>query len=89
MVARKKSSPREVAPMTDSVLKTAFENIATHISNIDSVRELIEELENQEKPIEFIITVLEKKSQEAEVTLKTDIRILINECRHLMRKMTY
>ncbi len=88
-MARKKSSPLEVVPMTDSILKTAFENIATHISNMDSVRELIEELENQKKPIELIITILEKKSEEAEVTLKTDIRILINECRHLMRKMTH
>jgi len=74
--------------MTDSILKTAFENIATHISNMDSVRELIEELESQKKPIDLIITMLEKRSEEAEVTLKTDIRILINECRHLMRKMT-
>jgi hypothetical protein len=88
MVAKKKSSPREVAPMTDSILRSAFENIATHISNLDSVRELIEDLESKNEPIDHIISILEKKSEDAEVTLRTDIRILINECHHLMRKMT-
>jgi hypothetical protein len=87
-VVRRKSSPREVAPMTDSILKTAFENIATHISNIDSVKELIEELENQNESIDYIISILERRLEDVEVTLRTDIRILINECRHLMRKMT-
>jgi len=74
--------------MTDSILKTAFENIATHISNIDSVKELIEELENQNESIDYIISILERRLEDVEVTLRTDIRILINECRHLMRKMT-
>jgi len=49
---------------------------------------MIEELENQNKRIDDIISDLEKASEDAEVTLKTDIRILINECRHLMIKMT-
>jgi hypothetical protein len=88
MVARKKNSPREVVPMTDSILKTAFENVAAHISNLDSIREMIDELENQNEPSDRIISILEKRSEDAEVTLRTDIRILINECRHLMRKMT-
>ena len=74
--------------MTDSILKTAFENIATHVSNLDSIRELIEDLDNQNESIDHIISMLERRSEEAEVTLRTDIRILINECRHLMRKMT-
>ncbi|MDH4213245.1 MAG: hypothetical protein ACFFCT_07335 [Candidatus Odinarchaeota archaeon] len=74
--------------MTDSILKTAFENIATHVSNLDSVRELIEDLDNQNESIDHIISMLERRSEEAEVTLRTDIRILINECLHLMRKMT-
>jgi hypothetical protein len=74
--------------MTDSILKTAFDNTAMHISNLDSIRQLIEELENLNKPIDYIISVLEMKSEDTEVTLRTDIRILINECRHLMSKMT-
>jgi hypothetical protein len=88
MVARRKNSPREVVPMTDFILKTAFENVASHISNLDSIREMIDELENQNEPSDRIISILEKRSEDAEVTLRTDIRILINECRHLMRKMT-
>jgi hypothetical protein len=74
--------------MTGSILKTAFDNTAAHISNIESIRKLIEELEDQNNHIDNIIIILEKKSEDAEVTLRTDIRILINECRHLTRKMT-
>jgi hypothetical protein len=88
MVVRRKTSLREARPMTDSILKTAFDNIAMHISNLGSIRQLIEELENLNKPIDYIISVLEMKSEDAEVTLRTDIRILINECRHLLSKMT-
>ena len=88
MVAKRKNSPREVIPMTHSILRKAFENTATHISKLDFIREMIEELENQNKQIDDIISNLEKASEDAEVTLKTDIRILINECRHLMSKMT-
>jgi hypothetical protein len=88
MVARKRNSPPEVVPMTDSILRTAFENVAAHISNLDTMKELIQELEGLNESIDHVIVLLEKKSDEAEVTFRTDIRILINECRHLMKKMT-
>jgi hypothetical protein len=72
--------------MTGSVIRTAFDNIASHISNIDTIRALVEELESA--PFDVVIETLQKKIEDAEVTLRTDIRILINECRHLESRMS-
>ncbi|RDE16895.1 MAG: hypothetical protein C4K48_00765 [Candidatus Thorarchaeota archaeon] len=74
--------------MMASILRTAFENVIVHISNVDDVRKLVDSLEKQNEPVDHSIRVLEKKAEDAEVTLRTDIRILINECRHLQSKMT-
>jgi len=74
--------------MMASILRTAFENVMTHISNMDEVRRLVNDLEKQNEPVDYSIHVLEKMAEGAEVTLRTDIRILINECRHLRSKMT-
>ncbi|MFW9843997.1 MAG: hypothetical protein ACFFEV_05440 [Candidatus Thorarchaeota archaeon] len=72
--------------MKESVIRTAFDNIASHISNIDSIRSLVDELESEGLTTDVVIDTLQAKIEEAEVTLKTDIRILINECRHLESK---
>ncbi|MHA1863518.1 MAG: hypothetical protein ACTSWA_07095 [Candidatus Thorarchaeota archaeon] len=69
--------------MTNSVIRSAFDNIASHISNIDTIRTIVDELESENLPIDAVIETLQKKIEDAEVTLRTDIRILINECRHL------
>lgn len=69
--------------MTGSVIRTAFENIASHISNIDSIRSLVDELESENLTTDAVIEFLHNNLEDAEVTLRTDIRILINECRHL------
>ena len=74
-------------PMTESVIRTAFDNIATHISNIDAIRTIVSEIESENLPIDIVIESLQKKVEDAEVTLRTDIRILINECRHLESRM--
>ena len=74
-------------PMTESVIRTAFDNIATHISNIDAIRAIVSEMESEDLPIDIVIESLQKKVEDAEVTLRTDIRILINECRHLKSRM--
>ena len=71
--------------MTGSILRTAFEIAAPHISNLDEVRFIVDELEKKVDSIDSIIRELEVRMEEAEVTLRTDIRILINECRHLKR----
>jgi hypothetical protein len=74
--------------MMGSILRTAFENARTHICNIDSIRELVQELDDLDESVDLIIKRLEKESDGAEATLRTDIRILINECRHLQSKMS-
>lgn len=74
--------------MTSPVLRTAFENVAGHFSNLDIMKELVGEIEKDTDSIEMTLEVLEKKCENAEVTLRTDIRILINECRHLQSRMT-
>jgi hypothetical protein len=74
--------------MTSSILRTAFENVAPHISNLDEIKTLIDEIEERASSPEMILSELESKLDNAEVTLKTDIRILINECRHLGGRKT-
>ncbi len=69
--------------MTGSVVRIAFDNIASHISNLDTMKTIVDELESEAIPIEAVVEILQKKLEDAEVTLRTDIRILINECRHL------
>ena len=83
MVKRKKSRQRDAFPMTSSILRAAFENVASHISNLDEVKELVDEIEKKSDSLESVLRELESRLEDAEVTLRTDIRILINECRHL------
>lgn len=72
--------------MTGSVIRTAFDNIASHISNLETIKIIVDDLESENLPIDAVIEVLQKKIEDVEVTLRTDIRILINECRHLERR---
>jgi hypothetical protein len=74
--------------MTNSILRTAFENVAPHISNLDEIKTLIDDIEEKADSPEMVLRELEAKLDDAEVTLKTDIRILINECRHLSGRKT-
>jgi len=69
--------------MGESVIRTAFDNVASHISNIDAIKLLVNEIESENLTSNAIIDTLQNKIEDAEVTLRTDIRILINECRHL------
>ncbi len=73
--------------MTNSVLRTAFENIAGHLSNLEVMKELVEEIEKHNDSTENTIKALEEKCENTEITLRTDIRILINECQHLQSRM--
>jgi hypothetical protein len=68
-------------PMTGSILRTAFERVAPHISNLDEIKALVEELEKIDS-LDSLVSELEARMEDAEVTFRTDIRILINECRH-------
>ncbi len=69
-----------------AILKRSFENIAGHISNLDIVRALIDEISEECVTIQEAISMLERKMADAEVTLVTDIRILINEIQHRTRE---
>ena len=69
--------------MTGSDIRAAFDNIASHISNLETVKTIIDDLESENLSFDAVIEILQKKIEDAEVTLRTDIRILINECRHL------
>ncbi|MCK5264777.1 MAG: hypothetical protein KAJ36_06680 [Candidatus Thorarchaeota archaeon] len=72
--------------MTGSDIRAAFDNIASHISNLETVKTIVDDLESEDLSFDAIIEILQKKIEDAEVTLRTDIRILINECRHLERR---
>ncbi|MHA3963998.1 MAG: hypothetical protein AM325_010695 [Candidatus Thorarchaeota archaeon SMTZ1-45] len=74
--------------MKSSILRTAFEKVAPHISNLESMKSLVDEVEKSTDSLESILMELESRLEDAEVTLRTDIRILINECRHLGDRMT-
>lgn len=69
--------------MTSLVIRTAFDNIASHISNLETVKTIVDDLESENLSFDAVIEILQKKIEDAEVTLRTDIRILINECHHL------
>lgn len=73
---------------SDDLFLRAFENSAGHMANLDSVRSIVEGLIGHSHSLERIIQSLEREMDEAEVTLRTDLRILINETRHLVRRMT-
>lgn len=75
-------------PMTGSILQTAFEKVAPHISNLEAMKMLVEEIEKRTDSLESVLSELESRLEDAEVTFRTDIRILINECRHLGDRKT-
>ena len=70
----------------NTLLNLAFDNTGAHLSNLDQVRSIIQEISSRAKSITDIIQLLEEKMEEGDVTLRTDIRILINEVRHLSEK---
>ena len=74
--------------MNSSIIRTAFENVATHISNLEVMKNLVDSLESETLSPAELIERLQEEIENAEVTLRTDIRILINECRHLESRMS-
>ena len=75
-------------PMPGSILRTAFEKVAPHISNLEEVKIIVDEVDKTADSLESVLNSLETRLDDAEVTLRTDIRILINECRHLGGRTT-
>lgn len=70
----------------ESFIQLAFGNIAAHIANLETLRFLIQELGAETESIEQFIQSILSKMETAEVTLRTDIRILVNEVRRLVIK---
>ncbi len=75
--------------MTSSLVRTAFETVAPHISNLEEMKRLVNEIEKISESLDSVIHELETRMDNAEVTFRTDIRILINECRHLGKRTTH
>ncbi len=65
------------------IIQTAFENVAGHMSNLDAIRSIITMVEKECSNLVESIQFIEKEMAEAEVTLKTDMRILLNEIKHV------
>ncbi len=70
--------------MNIALVQTAFSRVMGHITNVESMKTIVDDTVQTEDSLESAIRSLEKRLDGAEVTLRTDIRILINECRHLM-----
>ena len=68
------------------ILAVAFENVAGHISNLETVKEWVDELLSEKLSLEECIAQLRERSAERDVTFGTDIRILINEIEHISRE---
>jgi hypothetical protein len=68
------------------VLHLSFEHVAGHFANLEQVQMIVGEILGGKGSIEDIIQKIEGMMHDAEVTLKTDLRILVNEIRHQIRK---
>ncbi|NOR39408.1 MAG: hypothetical protein GQ580_07465 [Candidatus Thorarchaeota archaeon] len=70
-------------------IRSAFDNVAAHISNIAALQMLIEELVNECVSIDSVVRDLESRMDGVEITLRTDMRILINEIQHLKERKSF
>lgn len=73
---------------SDELLLHAFEASAGHLANLDVIRSIVDGLTGHGLSLDNIIQEIEREMDVAEVTVRTDLRILINEIRHLMRRKT-
>ena len=71
-----------------TILSIAFQNVAGHISNLEVVKKWVEEIIAAQASLENSISELRSRSEQEDVTFRTDIRILINEIEHLSREKT-
>ncbi len=71
---------------SQSELRKAFENVAGHLANLELIQSLVEEALAEVITLDESIRFLKEKTQENDVTVQTDIRILINEIEHLRRE---
>ena len=67
-------------------LHDAFENVGAHIANLDDLRNLIASLLTRLNSYQEFIQELNSQMESAEITMRTDIRILINEMQRILRQ---
>jgi hypothetical protein len=67
-------------------LQQAFRHVAGYMTNINSVKTIIEEIVEEATSVEETITLLTARLKTVDVTVQTDIQILINEVKHLQSK---
>ena len=65
------------------LLRQSFENIGAYINHLDEIRDIIRRVETTADSTSRVLELLESELLNAEITLRTDIRILINEFKHL------
>ncbi|MHA1958755.1 MAG: hypothetical protein ACW99U_00835 [Candidatus Thorarchaeota archaeon] len=68
------------------LIELAFENVIAYLSNTDSMKSLVQELSSKTDSAHEFLDMLYDRVSNAEVTLKTDIRIFLNEIERLLRK---
>ena len=68
------------------ILRRSFERVAGHLANLELVQSIIQEIEEEGGSIEDIIQMLEVRMGDSEVTVRTDLRILLNEIQRMARK---
>ncbi len=71
--------------VTRPILLIAFENVAGHITNLKTVKSWVDEMLAERKNLEECIRILRERAENEDVTMVTDIRILINEVEHESR----
>ena len=67
-------------------IRSAFDNVAAHISNIAAMQIAIDEIMNECVSIDSVVHNLESRMDGVAITLRTDMRILINEIQHLKER---
>ncbi len=69
----------------EKVARLAFENIASHLANLSTIRELLDSSIRDAHSLTQLIDQLEMIGRkQLDVTIQTDIRILINEILHIL-----
>ncbi|MGY5861367.1 MAG: hypothetical protein RTU09_03250 [Candidatus Thorarchaeota archaeon] len=68
------------------MVRSAFDNAAAYISNLAALRIAVDEFVIECVSIDGFVRDLEARMDEMEITLRTDMRILINEIQHLKER---
>lgn len=68
------------------IIRSAFSNVAAHISNLAALQIAVDELMTECISIDGVVHDLESRMDGVEITLRTDMRILINEIQHLKER---